>query len=44
MTIEAATDAETLPAYVEYALFPALKPGEVVVMDSLSSLEVSGVR
>jgi transposase len=44
MTIEAATDAEIFLAYVEHVLCPALKPGDVVVMDNLSSHKVSGVR
>jgi transposase len=44
MTIEAATDAEIFLAYVEQVLCPALQPGDVVVMDNLSSHKVSGVR
>ena len=44
MTIEAATDAEIFLAYVEHVLCPALKPGDVVVMDNLSSHKVNGVR
>ena len=44
MTIEAATDADIFLAYVEHVLCPALKPGDVVVMDNLSSHKVSGVR
>jgi transposase len=44
MTIEAATDAEIFLAYVEQVLCPALKPGDVVVMDNLSSHKVGGVR
>ncbi len=44
MTIEAATDAEIFLAYAEHVLCPALKPGDVVVMDNLSSHKVSGVR
>ena len=44
MTIEAATDAEIFLAYVEHVLCPSLKPGDVVVMDNLSSHKVSGVR
>jgi transposase len=43
MTIEAATDAEIFLAYVEQVLCPALKPGDVVVMDNLSSHKVDGV-
>jgi transposase len=44
MTIEAATDTEIFLAYVEHVLCPALKPGDVVVMDNLSSHKVNGVR
>jgi transposase len=44
MTIEAATDAEIFLAYVEKVLCPALKAGDVVVMDNLSSHKVNGVR
>jgi hypothetical protein len=35
MTIEEATDADIFLAYVEQVLCPALKPGDVVVMDNL---------
>jgi transposase len=44
MTIEEATDADIFLAYVEQVLCPALKPGDVVVMDNLSSHKVAGVR
>ena len=44
MTIEAATDAEIFLAYLDPVLCPALKPGDVVVMDNLSSHKVAGVR
>jgi transposase len=44
MTIEAATDSEIFLAYVEKVLCPALKAGDVVVMDNLSSHKVNGVR
>ena len=43
MTIEAATDTEIFLAYVEQVLCPALKPGDVVVMDNLTSHKVNGV-
>ena len=43
MTIEAATDTEIFLAYVEQVLCPALRPGDVVVMDNLSSHKVSEV-
>jgi transposase len=44
MTIEAATDAEIFLAYLDHVLCPALRPGDVVVMDNLSSHKVPGVR
>lgn len=44
MTIEAATDRDIFLAYVEQVLCPALRPGDVVVMDNLSSHKVDGVR
>lgn len=44
MTIEAATDADIFLTYIEKVLVPALKPGDVVVMDNLSSHKVNGVR
>ena len=44
MTIEEATDADIFLAYVEQVLCPALRPGDVVVMDHLSSHKVNGVR
>ena len=44
MTIEAATDAEIFLAYLDRVLCPKLKPGDVVVMDNLSSHKVKAVR
>jgi len=44
MTVEAATDGEVFLAYVEHFLCPALRPGDVVVMDNLSAHKVDGVR
>jgi transposase len=44
MIIEAATDAEIFLAYLDHVLCPALKAGDVVVMDNLSSHKVAGVR
>jgi transposase len=44
MTIEEATDADIFLAYVEQVLCPALKPGDVVVMDNLSAHKVNGVQ
>jgi len=44
MTIEEATDGDIFLAFVEKILCPALKPGDVVVMDNLSSHKIKGVR
>jgi hypothetical protein len=44
MTVEAATDAEIFLAYLDHVLCPQLKPGQVVIMDNLSSHKVTGVR
>jgi transposase len=43
MTIEAATDADIFLAYLDHALCPVLRSGDVVVMDNLSSHKVQGV-
>ena len=44
MTIEEATDTEIFLAYLDHVLCPQLWPGDVVVMDNLSSHKVKGVR
>ncbi|MGH9597897.1 MAG: IS630 family transposase, partial [Edaphobacter sp.] len=44
MTVEAATDAEIFLASLDHVLCPALRPGNVVIMDNLSSHKVAGVR
>jgi transposase len=44
MTIEAATDTDIFLAYLDHVLCPVLRPGDVVVMDNLSSHKVEGVR
>lgn len=44
MTVEAATDGEIFLAFLDHVLCPALRPGDVVVMDNLSSHKVDGVR
>jgi transposase len=36
LTIEGATDTEVFRLYVEEILLPALRPGDIVVMDNLS--------
>lgn len=44
MTVPAPTDAEIFLAYLDHVLCPVLQPGDVVVMDNLSSHKVHGVR
>jgi transposase len=44
MTIEAATDGDIFLAFLDEVLCPVLQPGDVVVMDNLSSHKVEGVR
>lgn len=44
MTIEEATDGDIFLAFVQQILCPALKPGDVVVMDNLSSHKAARVR
>jgi transposase len=44
MTIPAATDAEVFRAFLKQVLVPALHPGEVVLLDNLSSHKVVGVQ
>jgi transposase len=44
MTIEEATDGEIFLAFVQQVLCPALKPGDVVVMDNLSSHKLAAIR
>jgi transposase len=44
MTVEAATDAEVFLAYLDSVLCPQLEPGDVVVMDNLSTHKVEGVQ
>ena len=44
MTIEEATDADIFLAFLEQVLCRALKPGDLVVMDNLSSHKIPAVR
>ena len=44
MTVEAATDREIFLAFLDEVLCSALQPGDVEVMDNLSSHKVDGVR
>ena len=43
MVIESATDREVFTAYVREILVPALKPGDIVVMDNLSSHKIPAI-
>jgi len=43
-TVEGAINGPLFRAWVEQHLAPTLKPGDVVVMDNLSSHKVIGVR
>lgn len=44
MTVEAATDGDIFEAFLEQALCPKLKAGDVVVMDNLSVHKIERVR
>jgi transposase len=44
MVIEGATDAAVVRAYVPHVLVPTLRPGEIVVMDNLSSHKGPAIR
>ncbi len=44
MLFDGPTDATVFRGYVEHCLAPALRPGDVVVMDNLSSHKVSGIE
>jgi transposase len=44
MAIEEATDGDIFLVYIEHILCPALKFGDVVVMDNLSSHNIKGVQ
>jgi len=44
MVTEGATDALVFRGFVEHFLVPVLKPGQIVVMDNLSSHKVKGIR
>jgi transposase len=44
LVLEGAVSGPAFLAYVEHFLAPALRPGDVLVMDNLSSHKVAGVR
>lgn len=43
MVFEGALNGELFKAYVEKMLAPSLRPGDIVIMDNLSSHKVSGI-
>ncbi len=44
MVLEGAMNGAAFKAYVEQVLAPSLAPGDIVIMDNLSSHKVAGVR
>ena len=42
--VDGAVNGDVFEAFVEQVLVPQLKPGDIVVMDNLSSHKVAGVR
>ena len=44
MTLDGATDAEVLRAYVEQVLRPTLRLGDIVIMDNLRAHKAAGIR
>ncbi len=44
MVLDGAMNGTAFKAYVEQVLAPSLRPGDIVVMDNLSSHKVDGVR
>lgn len=44
VVVDGAMNSMTFLAYVEQFLVPALRPGDVVVMDNLASHKIAGVR
>jgi transposase len=44
LTVDGAINGELFLAWIEQHLAPALRPGDIVVMDNLSSHKVAGVR
>ena len=43
MVFEGALNGELFKAYVEKMLAPSIRPGDIVIMDNLSSHKVSGI-
>lgn len=44
MTIEGSTDGQVFTTFIQRILAPALRPGQVIIMDNLSSHKVDGIQ
>lgn len=44
LVLDGPIDGDTFRAYVEQFLAPALRPGQIVIMDNLASHKVAGIR
>jgi len=44
MTIEGSTDTQVFLTFVQTVLVPTLRPGQIVIMDNLSSHKVDGIQ
>jgi len=44
MTVDVAVNGDVFTAFCEQVLVPTLNPGDIVIMDNLSSHKVKGVR
>jgi transposase len=44
MTLDGPMDGQTFRAWTEQFLAPVLRPGDIVIMDNLSSHKVAGIR
>lgn len=43
-TVDAPTDADVFGSFITNALVPALRPGQIVVMDNLAAHKISSIR
>jgi transposase len=44
LVLDGPIDGESFRAYIEQFLAPALRPGQIVIMDNLASHKVAGIR
>jgi transposase len=44
MTIEGSADGQVVSTFIQDVLVPALRPGQTVIMDNLSSHKVNGIQ